>query len=173
MSGQHLNAQARRVVSGLDAVGKSTIVLDEYAKSRVAREASTICDVWGVDGLPPRMADDYAFTERFEPSLPSTGFIVRVATFPPEREIDWAAARREPPYSSIPDGYSDIPGLHVTETVDVVTVVSGELYAVLETTETLLRPGDTFIQRGTKHAWSNRGTEPVTVVAVMMAAERS
>jgi quercetin dioxygenase-like cupin family protein len=55
----------------------------------------------------------------------------------------------------------------------MVTVVSGELYAVLETAETLLRPGDTFIQRGTKHAWSNRGTEPVTVVAVMMAAKRS
>jgi len=173
VSGQHLNAQARRVVSGLDAAGKSTIVLDEYTRSRVAREASTVCDVWRVDSLPPQMAEDDTLTERRETSLPSNGFVVRVATFPPEREIDWAVARREPPYSSIPDGYSDIPGLHVTETVDVVTVVSGELYAVLETTETLLRPGDTFIQRGTKHAWSNRGTEPVTVVAVMMAAKPS
>ena len=172
MSGQHLNAQARRVVSGLDAVGKSTIVLDSYTRSRLAREASTICDVWRVDSLPPHMADDGPFTEPRQPSLPSSGFVIRVATFPPEREIDWAVARREPPYSSIPNGYSDIPGLHVTETVDVVTVISGELYAVLETTETLLRPGDTFIQRGTKHAWSNRGTEPVTVVAVMMAAKR-
>jgi mannose-6-phosphate isomerase-like protein (cupin superfamily) len=173
VSGQHRNAQARRVVSGLDSAGRSTIVLDEYTEARVVREASTICDVWRVDSLPPHMADDNAITERREPGLPSSGFVVRVATFPPAPEIDWAIARLEPPYSSIPDGDSDIPGLHVTETVDVVTVVSGELYAVLETTETLLRPGDTFIQRGTKHAWSNRGTEPVTVVAVMMAARRS
>jgi mannose-6-phosphate isomerase-like protein (cupin superfamily) len=71
-------------------------------------------------------------------------------------------------------GFGGVPGLHVTETVDVVTVVSGELYAVLETTtETLLRPGGTFIQRGTKHARNNRGTEPVTVVAARMAANRS
>jgi alkanesulfonate monooxygenase SsuD/methylene tetrahydromethanopterin reductase-like flavin-dependent oxidoreductase (luciferase family) len=37
---------------------------------------------------------------------------------------------------------------------------------------TLLRPGDTFVQRGTKHSWSNRGDGPATFVSLTMAALR-
>jgi quercetin dioxygenase-like cupin family protein len=48
------------------------------------------------------------------------------------------------------------PGMHRTDTVDVVTVVSGELHAILETGEIVLRAGDSIVQRGTMHAWSNR-----------------
>lgn len=54
----------------------------------------------------------------------------------------------------------------------LVTIISGEIYAVTETGETLLRPGDCLVQRGTKHAWSNRGTEPCTLAAVHVAATR-
>ena len=62
--------------------------------------------------------------------------------------------------------------MHFTETVDIVTVLSGEIYAVLETTETLLRPGDTLVQRGTIHAWSNRTDKPAMMVALMVSAKR-
>jgi hypothetical protein len=40
----------------------------------------------------------------------------------------------------------------------------------MESGETLLRAGDTLVQRGTTHAWSNRTGEPATVVSVMIAA---
>ena len=65
-----------------------------------------------------------------------------------------------------------IPGLHTTDTIDLVTVISGEIYAITESAETLMRPGDSLVQRGTKHAWSNRGDEPCTLVAVHVAAAR-
>jgi uncharacterized cupin superfamily protein len=60
--------------------------------------------------------------------------------------------------------------MHFTETVDIMTVLSGELWAITETGETLLRAGDTLVQRGTAHAWSNRTSEPATIVSVMIAA---
>jgi uncharacterized cupin superfamily protein len=63
--------------------------------------------------------------------------------------------------------------MHVHDTVDivtVVTVVTGELYAVFEEKETVLRPGDSIVVRGSKHTWSNRGAVPCTVTSLMMGA---
>jgi quercetin dioxygenase-like cupin family protein len=62
--------------------------------------------------------------------------------------------------------------MHTTETVDIVTIISGELWAILETGETLLRPGDTLVQRGTKHAWRNKGDVPAVMAAIQISATR-
>jgi quercetin dioxygenase-like cupin family protein len=65
-----------------------------------------------------------------------------------------------------------IAGLHQTDTVDIVTIISGEVYAVLETGETLLRQGDSIVTRGTKHGWSNRSDKPCTLFNIMWGAVR-
>ncbi|KAK6032448.1 NeuB family protein [Ostertagia ostertagi] len=62
------------------------------------------------------------------------------------------------------------PGMHVTETLDYAIVLSGEIWAVMDVDETLLQAGDVLIQRGTNHAWSNRGEEPALVAFVLMDA---
>ena len=41
--------------------------------------------------------------------------------------------------------------------------VRGEITLVLDTEEVQLRAGDTVVQRGTNHAWSNRSTRPAAV----------
>ncbi len=46
--------------------------------------------------------------------------------------------------------------MHKTDTVDYAIVMSGEIVAVMDDGETLLKAGDVLIQRGTNHAWSNR-----------------
>ncbi len=46
--------------------------------------------------------------------------------------------------------------MHRTDTIDYGIVLAGEIYLVLEKDETLLRPGDVVVQRGTNHAWHNR-----------------
>jgi quercetin dioxygenase-like cupin family protein len=56
--------------------------------------------------------------------------------------------------------------------VDVVTVVSGELVAVLETGEVTLKQGDSFVTRGVKHSWSNRTDKPVVLVCLQSGATR-
>jgi len=41
------------------------------------------------------------------------------------------------------------PGMHKTDTVDYCVVLSGEIWAVLDEGEVLLRAGDCLVQRGT------------------------
>jgi mannose-6-phosphate isomerase-like protein (cupin superfamily) len=164
-------------VSGLNADGKSMIESDGNTGTRVATEAFTVCQIWQVDSLPPDVLTKNALGDGASISPPLGGFAYMVTTMPPDSEWDLASGYKEAlAASSEASAYiedeSGIPGMHETDTVDIVTVISGELYAVLEADETLLRAGDSFVQRGTKHAWSNRSDGPCTIVAVMMAATR-
>jgi quercetin dioxygenase-like cupin family protein len=68
-----------------------------------------------------------------------------------------------------PDGL----GMHRTDSIDYVLVVSGEVTMALDDgEETVLRAGDTVVQNGTRHAWRNHGTEPCLIVGVAIGADR-
>lgn len=163
----------RRVVTGLDEHGKSTIVSDEPTRARVRRPGgSVVMDIWRVERLPTHFADDGSLLDEVS-APPQGGLVVKVSTISPHSEIDPVAYAQAMAASYGPQPTSNdpaaIPGMHRTDTVDVVTVISGELYAVLEGGETVLRVGDTIVQRGTMHAWQNRSSHPATLVSVMMA----
>jgi mannose-6-phosphate isomerase-like protein (cupin superfamily) len=172
LAGEHLEVQARRVVSGFDEYGKSTIVADAYTTRRVAMPAFTVCDIWETQSLPVPIGQDPA---EGEVTLlpPTTGFTYRVTTFPPDSETDPATFGDSLGGMGGEDAHDEaanVPGMHVHETVDIVTVVSGEVHVVLEAAETLLKQGDTVILRGAMHAWSNRSNKPCTVTSLMMGA---
>ncbi len=63
------------------------------------------------------------------------------------------------------------PMMHRTSTVDYAVVLKGEIHAVMERGETLLRAGDILVQRGTNHSWSVRGDEPCMVAFVLVSAK--
>jgi uncharacterized cupin superfamily protein len=50
-----------------------------------------------------------------------------------------------------------------TRTLDFCLVLEGEITLVLDTEEVELEAGDTVVQRGTSHAWSNRSGSPCTI----------
>jgi mannose-6-phosphate isomerase-like protein (cupin superfamily) len=178
MAGEHLEVQARRVVTGIDEAGRSTIVSDELTPIRVATPGFTVCDIWRIEKLPVDVLSADGTTGQVLLDPPAAGFIYRITTFPPDSE--WDAATEYQASLAAMDGAgaqrddlaSDIPGLHQTDTVDIVTILSGELYAVTETGETLLKPGDSLVQRGTVHTWSNRGDVPCTKVALQIGGVR-
>jgi len=62
------------------------------------------------------------------------------------------------------------PSMHRTDTLDVIIVVRGEIYLVLDEEEILLKPSDTVIVLGTNHGWSNRSAEPCLSIGVMIDA---
>jgi quercetin dioxygenase-like cupin family protein len=64
------------------------------------------------------------------------------------------------------------PGMHITDTIDYVYVISGEVNLVLDSGETLVKAGDVVVQRGTWHAWKNYTDTPCVVAAVLIGAER-
>ena len=56
--------------------------------------------------------------------------------------------------------------MHRTDTIDYGIVLAGEVWMVLDTTETLLRTGDVVVQRGTNHAWQNRSGRPARMAFI-------
>ena len=63
--------------------------------------------------------------------------------------------------------------MHKTSTVDYIIVLKGEIYAVMETGEKLLRAGDILVQRGTNHSWSVRGPSPASSRRCSLVRRRS
>jgi mannose-6-phosphate isomerase-like protein (cupin superfamily) len=63
------------------------------------------------------------------------------------------------------------PGMHKTNTVDYAVVYDGEMWLELDDGETLpLNRGDVVVQNGTRHAWRNKGTKPVTMLFFLNGA---
>lgn len=180
MTAHDVAGSTRRVVTGVDASGRSTIISDAPSMARLERPGgATVTEVWRADVLPALIAGLGPLDDTTVVSPAPAGFAVRVCTFPPDQVMSSEAyeSYERSIASSYGDGSSglhgtDIPGMHKTETVDVVVVLSGELWVVTQEGERRLRPGDSVVQRGTLHAWQNRSDETASVVAVMMGGTR-
>jgi uncharacterized cupin superfamily protein len=64
------------------------------------------------------------------------------------------------------------PGMHRTLTVDYAIVLEGEIVAMLDEGETVLRAGDILVQRGTSHAWANRSDRVARICFVLIDGTR-
>ena len=170
----------RRVVTGHDARGRSIIVSDgpsPHVLTIPGRTDFALTNLWITDGAPASNAGNADAAKRpvvLEP--PATGTIFRVVEFPPDRApggFDRAAAFKAmgAGHAMDPDA-SRHPGMHKTDTVDYALVLSGEIWALMDDGETLLRAGDTLVQRGTNHAWSNRSDRPCLVAFILVSASR-
>ena len=106
---------------------------------------------------------------------PPSGSIFRVVEFPPDATLAGTFDRKAA-FEGMGAGHamdadaSRHPGMHKTNTVDYAIVLSGEIWALMDEGETLMRAGDVLVQRGTNHAWSNRGTVPCLVAFILISA---
>jgi mannose-6-phosphate isomerase-like protein (cupin superfamily) len=64
------------------------------------------------------------------------------------------------------------PGMHISDSIDFVLVLSGEVVLELERREILVKEGDVVIMRGGWHNWRNETDQPCTVASVMVGAHR-
>ncbi len=171
--------RVRRVLTGHDAEGKSTILADGLAtniKEMASMPGLALTDLWETSGAPATNdghADAALRPVHLEP--PKNGTILRVVEFPPESQWRNRADSREA-FKSIGAGHaadkaSADPMMHRTSTVDYAIVLKGEIHAVMERGETLLRAGDILVQRGTNHSWSVRGNAPAIVAFVLVSAK--
>ncbi len=169
------NYQARVVTTGLTAGGRSTVISDEESKTRAVTPTFAVADVWAIDTVPPAVDRPSVLDGTVTLAPPAGGVLVRMVSFPPDSEWKESGGYEE---AMAAIGGTDshredeVAGMHATDTIDVVTVVEGEIYALLEDGEVLLRVGDSLVQNGTKHAWSNRTDKPATFVATQVSATR-
>jgi hypothetical protein len=170
--------RVRRVVTGHDAEGKSVFLTDGPApnvKEMAAMPGLALTDLWETKGAPARnegTADNADRPVRLEP--PRNGTILRIVEFPPDSawrgRTDGRAGFDSIGAGHAQDAHSADPMMHKTATVDYIIVLKGEIHAIMDKGETLLKPGDVLIQRGTNHSWSVRGDAPCIIAAVLVNA---
>lgn len=181
MSIDHRPKLVRRVVTGVNAEGHSAVASDAETPTWVQRPTgSVIMDIWGVQSVPAQVIDESTGDLDRVLAPPVTGVNVRIAVFPPEVFSADAVtvAAIDTPIGDFQGEEGDassrqIPGMHRTDTVDIVTVLDGEITVILEEGETILRAGDCLVQRGTMHAWRNRSDRPCTLASTMIAGVRA
>ena len=171
----------RRVVTGHDANGKSVILSDGDCPVNAAlwHEDFSVNAVWRIDQLP---ADNSVFKEPFESmelEPPLGGNVCFISQFPPDSEYIPTMQREQGMEALGESGVGALSSeegqphalMHKTNSVDYIIVLSGEIYAVMEKDEVLLKQGDVLIQRGTNHAWSNRSNTPCVMATILHGAK--
>jgi len=140
----------RRVVTGYDEEGKSTIIMDgpvpqntlDINPGRVANWVWRENEVPATIDIEDRM-QGFKVNELFDYNKVLCGFF-----------------RWEPGA-----GYP----MHATQTVDVLFILSGRIELILEKGSTILGPGDCVVQRGTRHAWRVSGDVPLVMAGIALA----
>ena len=170
----------RRVVTGHNAEGKSVFILDGPAPSTYTRGPGSafITELWETRDSPADNRGNVDATEHpFKLAPPQRGSVFRVIEYPPD-SVRRAALDRERSghddgsgrSAALDRGNPRHPGFHMTSSVDYAIVLSGEIYALMDEGEVLLKPGDVLVQRGTNHAWSNRSEQSAYLAFVLVDA---
>lgn len=162
------------------------VVVDENDRSRCvadgpspdvrtdpARPGFASARIWVTDRTPPvlkGMRESLHRPHTLEP--PAGGSVCRVVTFPPDaawkgkvgaNEVQTYFAAMGSPGASTYSPRAPHPYMQKTRTLDFCLVLEGEITLVLDTEEVHLKAGDTVVQRGTNHAWSNRSNNPCVI----------
>lgn len=169
----------RRVVTGHDRSGKSIFIADGKAPNVLEMKSMrgvALTDLWRTTTAPASNSgnsDAAAGKIKLEP--PGNGTILRIVEFPPDtawrKTADAKAAFASIGAAGAPDHDSGDPMMHATASVDYIIVLKGEIYAIMDKGEKLLRQGDVLIQRGTNHSWSVRTKQPCVIAAVLVGAK--
>src|SRR5262249_43837402 len=177
--------QFRRVVTGYDSEGRSIIVSDELADNSEAElpfwPGTGTTSIWTTTSGPASNRDEDIPREvtGFAPEgSGGVGFMImeiqpesQLENMPPEqRELATTPVARLLSQAFEIDT-SKSYGMHATDTVDFLVLLSGELTLLVDNDEVTLKPFDTVIQRGVNHGWVNRGTQPALIAAAVIDAE--
>ena len=177
------HAKIRRVVTGHDAAGKARVVGDGMVEpiTSALLPGRAAYRLWGRDERPVFPDDGSPHpAPAWYPPRDGSRFIVNTLApgeLVPPPDVDVAAALAELERAmpgALAVAEPDAPGMHTTDSIDYLFVVSGEITLELDDGErTTVRAGDVVVQNGTRHAWRNDGTEPCTFVGVAVGADRA
>src|SRR5262245_2799433 len=169
--------KVRRIVTGVNAAGRSCILSDKRLPTAdVAPGELVRAGLWLTASAPASNAgaDDPVPDGVIMRTPPPHrgGTVIRITDFAPDTQRAYGPEDlRHRGCRTTPDRSARHPGFHATDTVDYAVCLEGEIWAVLDEEETLMRPGDVLIQRGTHYAWSNRSDRVCRMLFVLIDAE--
>jgi hypothetical protein len=162
------------------------VVVDEGPHSRIiadgpspdirrdpARPGFSCARMWVTDRTPIRLEGVRESLQQPHTYVPPQGgSTCYVVTFPPDADWRGKVGAKEvaayftsmgAPEISTYSGKAPHPYMQKAATLDLCLVLDGEITLVLDTAEVNLKAGDTVVQRGTNHAWSNRSNRPCVI----------
>ena len=123
------------------------------------RPGFQVVNLWATSSAPADLAAGDGIDKVSGVAPPHGGTVFRIIDIPPESSDPEETRRRiQATFSAnFPDAHRHVdtqehPGRHKTDSIDYALVLEGEIYAVFETGETLMKAGDVLIQRGTRHS---------------------
>ena len=161
----------RRIVTGVNAAGRSLIVSDGATQNFSLPDHSPIVAqvVWATgEGAAP--GDDPAPAGHEFGFHSDDGTVLRIVDFPPDETYSLDKVRTFLDENHVRD--QENPRhfwFHKTPSLDYAIVLEGEIYAMMDEGETLMREGDVLIQRATNHSWSNRSGKVCRMAFVLIA----
>jgi mannose-6-phosphate isomerase-like protein (cupin superfamily) len=140
------NGKMRRIVTALNAEGKSYIASDGPVDAN---------DLWkGTPDRPLGVAGENEPPGVTHATGQSRCF---VAAIQPSKDPKPTMSNRL--------------GYHRGNGVSHCLILDGDLVFMVDTQETIVRPGDLIVERNTLHSWRNEGTQPVSMFIVTINAE--
>ncbi|MGB6536085.1 MAG: cupin domain-containing protein [Xanthobacteraceae bacterium] len=146
--------EIRRVVTGHDGNNVAKVIREGIAANiKHPRPGVFSTLMWCSDAMPA----DVAVGEEVE----DMGARM-LGTAPPENGSRFIVMEFAPGVAS---------EMHRTETLDYIAVLDGEIDMDMDASTVTLRAGDVMVQRGTNHAWINRGAAPARLAIVLLDAK--
>jgi quercetin dioxygenase-like cupin family protein len=160
----------RRIVTGERPDGRSFIMADGPALNRTSHSGSPPAQVVWATGESAAPGDDPAPAGHVFGFHSTGGTVLRIVDFPPDEENDHEALGRFLDEHDVRDRHTEArhPGFHKTPTLDYAIVLDGEICALMDDGETVMRAGDVLVQRATHHSWSNRSGQPCRMAFVLI-----
>lgn len=173
----------RRVVTAINDRRRSFIAEDGPSPASMTvpeRPGYRNSNLWRTEGGPTDLTQSDTVLQQSGVLPPSGGTVLRVIDFPPQAAtLEEQQRQSAAVFAAIyPDAkhqpaHGRHAGMHITDTVDYAIVLQGEIVAIMEDDQTVLRAGDVLIQRGTNHAWANQSTQIARVAFVLVDATGS
>ncbi|KAG6849510.1 hypothetical protein H0H93_007864 [Arthromyces matolae] len=169
----------RRIVTGHDAEGKSTVENDRELLSEVPIISKTLCWFVAKEIMQPMSSVEGAQSASIwvtSDSIPTDDNnnhedgANRVITDPSNFGLVQSSGTNLRTTELAPGARTP---MHRTSSLDYNILVEGELILIMEdgTEKRLKGAGDTVIQKGTMHAWKNPGKKWARWITVLIAAE--
>lgn len=163
----------RRIVTGENSEGRSIFVMDGPAPNYATDLGAPAAQVLWATGESCAPGFDPAPAGHAFGFHSKSGSVLRIVDFPPDECYDPRKLARFLDEHGVRDrSDSRHFWFHKTPTLDYAIVLDGEIYALLDEGETLMRRGDILIQRATNHSWSNRSGKICRMAFVLLDVER-
>jgi len=167
----------RRLITVDGPDGRSHMLQDAPITDDVLRDPArpgfSLTRVWATNRTPAvALAAQQVRDMAASLGAPAGGAVFRILVLPPD-DTWLAKVRREQvqaffeqagsPEACCWSADGPHPYMQKTRTLDLCVVLEGEPTLVLDREQLTLAPTDTVVQRATRHAWSNRSSQPCVI----------